>query len=65
MNTSEFPSLGTEARGTLTISGGLACFPEDGDTVEQLLAKADEALLNAKRSGKNRIYLVGRPGDIK
>jgi GGDEF domain-containing protein len=65
MNTNEFPSLGTEARGTLTISGGLACFPWDGDTVEQLLAKADEALLNAKRSGKNRIYLVGRPGDIK
>ena len=63
MNTSEFPSLGPEARGMLTISGGLACFPWDGDTVEQLLAKADEALLSAKRSGKNRIYLVGRPNE--
>lgn len=63
MNTSEFPSLGPEARGILTISGGLACYPWDGDTVEDLLAKADEALLSAKRSGKNRIYLVGRPNE--
>ncbi|NQV35162.1 MAG: sensor domain-containing diguanylate cyclase, partial [Phycisphaeraceae bacterium] len=31
----------------------------DGDTVEQLFEKADEALLDAKRSGKNRVYLVG------
>jgi PleD family two-component response regulator len=61
MRTTHFPSLGPEARGMLTISGGLASFPWDGDTVEQLLAKADDALLSAKRSGKNRIYLVGQP----
>ena len=57
--TSEFPALGPEARGVLTISGGLANFGHDATTLEQLLTKADDALLSAKRSGKNRIYLVG------
>ncbi len=60
MMANEFPGLGPEARGVLTISGGLAGFPWDGRTVEELLAAADEALLHAKRSGKNRIYLVGQ-----
>ena len=62
MMTRDFPSLGPEVKkGILTISGGLACYPWDGKTVEELLRAADEALLSAKRSGKNRIYLVGRP----
>jgi diguanylate cyclase (GGDEF)-like protein len=60
MMANEFPGLGPEARGVLTISGGLAGFPWDGRTVKELLAAADEALLHAKRSGKNRIYLVGQ-----
>ncbi len=51
--------LGPDGKGVLTISGGLASYPYDGDTVEQLFEKADEALLEAKRSGKNRVYLVG------
>lgn len=63
MLTNEFPCLGSEARGVLTISGGVAGFPWDGDTVETLLAKADEALLSAKRAGKNRITLVGQSTD--
>ena len=62
LKTSEFPSLGPEARGVLTISGGMARFPQGGDSLTALLATADEALLNAKRSGKDRIYLVGQPG---
>ena len=61
MMTSQFEALGAEAQGVLTISGGLASFPWDGGSAEELLAKADEALLAAKRSGKNRIYLVGDP----
>jgi diguanylate cyclase (GGDEF)-like protein len=56
---SEFPALGPEARGVLTISGGLANFAQDTPTTKTLLAKADQALLAAKRSGKNRIHLVG------
>lgn len=53
--------LGPGGTGVLTISGGLASFPRDGSTVEQLFEQADLALRDAKRSGKNRIYLVGEP----
>lgn len=53
--------LGPEGKGVLTISGGLASFPRDGSTAHELFRQADKALLEAKRSGKNRIYLVGSP----
>jgi len=66
---SSFDGLGPEGKGVLTISGGLASFPRDGQTSHELFQKADQALLEAKRSGKNRIYLVGKPqndiADIK
>lgn len=57
----EFHLLGSSGKGILTISGGLATFPRDAATVRDLFQQADEALLEAKRSGKNRIYLVGKP----
>lgn len=38
-----------------TMSMGVACFPEDGTTVDELIRKADMALMRAKRRGKNRI----------
>jgi diguanylate cyclase (GGDEF)-like protein len=57
----ELPLLGPEGKGVLAISGGLASFPRDGLTVEELFGQVDKALLEAKRSGKNRIYLVGKP----
>ncbi|MFW6132802.1 MAG: GGDEF domain-containing protein [Planctomycetota bacterium] len=55
----EFRALGPEARGVLSISGGLARFPEDGRTCRELLAAADRALDEAKQQGKNAIRLVG------
>ena len=57
----ELHLLGPEGKGVLTISGGLASFPHDGSTIQELFQQADRALLEAKRSGKNRIYLVGKP----
>jgi diguanylate cyclase (GGDEF)-like protein len=54
-----FPSLGPEARGALTISGGLANFPADGQSCRDLLRAADQALRAVKRSGKNAIQIVG------
>jgi diguanylate cyclase (GGDEF)-like protein len=53
--------LGREGRGVLTISGGLAGLGRDDWSAEELFNQADGALLDAKRSGKNRIYLVGHP----
>jgi diguanylate cyclase (GGDEF)-like protein len=61
----ELHLLGPEGKGVLTISGSLASFPRDGSTIGELFEQADKALLEAKRSGKNKIYLVGSPqGDI-
>ncbi|MHC4395782.1 MAG: GGDEF domain-containing protein [Planctomycetota bacterium] len=57
----ELHLLGDQGKGVLTISGGLASFPRDGLSIQQLFQQADKALLEAKRSGKNRIYLVGKP----
>ena len=57
----ELHLLGPEGKGVLTISGGLASFPRDGAMIQELFQQADKALLEAKRSGKNRIYLVGKP----
>jgi diguanylate cyclase (GGDEF)-like protein len=38
-----------------TISIGLASFPADGQLLEQLTRKADEALYRAKAAGRNRV----------
>jgi len=59
VSSAELSFLGPEGKGTLTISGGLASYPKDGATVDSLFEQADKALLGAKRSGKNQIYLVG------
>lgn len=57
----EFHLLGPEGKGQLTISGGLASLGPGCSTAQELFEQADKALLIAKRSGKNRIYIVGRP----
>ena len=38
----------------LSTSIGIAMFPDDAETVDALIAMADDALYEAKRSGKNR-----------
>lgn len=55
-----FPKLGIEAPGELTISGGLATFPWDGQSPAELLHRADELALASKAAGKNQITL-GQP----
>ncbi len=45
----------------VTLSIGLASFPEDGTEPVALLARADQALYDAKRGGRNRVC-VARPG---
>lgn len=40
-----------------TISIGVAGFPDDGDTSDLLLKRADEALYRAKRAGKDRVAI--------
>jgi len=42
-------------RGGLTISIGVATFPDDADGKEELLDKADWSMYRAKRQGRNRV----------
>lgn len=44
--------------GRLTVSAGLAAFPEDGTTYEALLKSADDALYRAKHAGRNQVALA-------
>jgi two-component system cell cycle response regulator len=57
----------------LTVSIGLACFPEHATSPEELLRAADEALYEAKLQGRDRVVTAGprllplhaRPGQVK
>lgn len=43
--------------GRVTISGGVAVFPMHGTEGQELIRRADQALYQAKREGRNRIVL--------
>jgi diguanylate cyclase (GGDEF)-like protein len=49
----------------VTVSIGVAVFPEAGDTPEAVLKAADEALYRAKAGGRNRIELAASPAEIQ
>ena len=44
----------------LTISAGIAIYPDDANTKEELISMADAALYQAKHNGKNRIYISSK-----
>ena len=46
--------------GNLTLSVGVAQFPSDGESPDDLLAGADAALYQAKREGRNRVLRAVR-----
>jgi diguanylate cyclase (GGDEF)-like protein len=50
-----FPDEEIQPGGDLTVSVGYACCPRDGEAYRELIERADEALYDAKRRGKNRI----------
>lgn len=51
----KFPNEESQPNGDLTISFGIASFPEDGIKAEELIKKADIALYKAKELGKDRV----------
>ncbi len=48
-----FPGGETQPSGTVTVSLGIASFPEDGPDGEALIGRADRALYAAKENGRN------------
>jgi diguanylate cyclase (GGDEF)-like protein len=53
----EFHFAGEEkvSSGSITISVGVASFPDDGDSESELIGRADAALYSAKQSGRNSV----------
>ena len=50
----------------ITLSIGIGEFPEHGQTGEEVISAADEALYAAKRAGRNRVVRSGeQSGKVK
>jgi predicted signal transduction protein with EAL and GGDEF domain len=47
----------------VTISAGVASFPDQATSGADLMAMADAALYEAKRSGRNRVVVASRSDD--
>ena len=53
---SEFEASSVRSGHPLTVSVGIAVFPDDADARDELLDKADWAMYAAKRAGRNRVF---------
>lgn len=54
-------SLDLHTYNAFTISIGIAFYPADGETADQLLRRADDALYQSKRLGRNRLSTTVSP----
>ena len=53
----DFFKQNVQPGGSLTISLGAAAYPDDADSVDQLIARADQALYISKAEGRNRFTI--------
>ncbi len=53
----DFAYESSQPDGKLTISSGVATFPEDGEDFDTLVSQADQRLYRAKESGRNLIFV--------
>ena len=68
-----FAARGAEPGISLSVSIGVACFPQHATSPEELLRAADDALYEAKVQGRDRVVTAGprlmplaaRPGTVK
>lgn len=51
---------GEERLGPVTLSAGIASWPQDVESIEDLLIQADQALYRAKQGGRNRVERAGQ-----
>ncbi|MCP4221155.1 MAG: GGDEF domain-containing protein [bacterium] len=59
METEKFEGGHLQPMKRVTVSLGLASFPEHGQTAKEILDKADKALYYAKETGRNRTVIYG------
>lgn len=52
-----FKDKETQPQGAITVSVGIATFPEDAEDKKELIQKADLALFTAKNKGKNQVVV--------
>ena len=48
---------------SVTVSLGVAVYPDHGKSLDEVLQAADKALYESKRAGRNRTTLYVPPGD--
>ncbi len=57
IETTPFKHREKQPLGFVSVSGGIATFPADGDTIESAIKFADAALYKSKETGRNRVTL--------
>jgi diguanylate cyclase (GGDEF)-like protein len=53
----DLPFASKQPLGVLSISGGIATFPTNSDSTEEVIKLADQALYRAKKAGRNQIQI--------
>lgn len=56
-----FAGAGAQPLGRITVSGGVAVFPQHAGSRSELLQAADRALRRAKELGRDRVLSTGKP----
>jgi diguanylate cyclase (GGDEF)-like protein len=59
-----FPGADVLPTGKLTVSMGVATFPEDSDHVSDLSSKAQQALYRSKEMGRNQVTMYDKEWDM-
>ncbi|MEC4684715.1 MAG: sensor domain-containing diguanylate cyclase [Nitrospirota bacterium] len=57
ISTHPFANREKQPLGIVSISGGVASFPADGRSIHEVIQLADAALYQAKREGRNRVFM--------
>ena len=57
-------SAGGVGLSRVTASMGISCYPQHGETLDELIRVADGALYRAKAAGRNQVVATSAPGDV-
>ena len=58
VESTKFEGGQNQPMGKVSISVGVACYPEDAATADELINQADQALYRAKRGGRNNVQVA-------